>query len=72
MHGGGAERILGRYAAEFHDAAFATGDSAVAFFVEPFGDLRHDRDRDLRGRYRANVEADRRMDAGKIGVGLFA
>ena len=80
MHGGRAKRILGRYAAEFHDAAFPHPTVprkrardwegvCVRLGVQPVGNLRHDGDRDLRRRYRADVEADRRMDARQIGVG---
>jgi len=40
----------------------------IHFFAQAFGDLRHDGDRDFGRRDRADVEADRRVDAGQIGV----
>ena len=59
VHGDAALGLAHRNDAEFHDRSALGPDLA-----QPRGDLRHDGDRDLRRRDRADGEADRRVDAG--------
>ena len=68
MHRGAADGLAGGDRSEFHDAALTDRTFGFRFLAQPLGDLRHDRDRDLRRRNRADIEADRRMDAGNVGV----
>ena len=73
VHGGRAERVLGRDRSEFHDAALTGARSGcVDFLAQPLGDLRDDRDRDLGRRHRADIEPDRRVDAGEMSASVEA